>query len=342
MLLSCVIAFFALSSEPSSAQNVAAPILVQLELINGNALFNPPSVPYVASVEPFHGAIKVLVQGTFKNSDGSYLLNYRPLTVKPPGDRIGFFHLLDREITDFRLSHIKLDGNIEHSIYRLKVLGWHTVKNQIDAASTPWSFSFGLGPSLLNYSQTNSAFNSLSRTALTVKLGTQYRFKGTPWVLGALGFVNALSITPTTTTNPLFRFLGLNLRGGRQISGLTEPWELSLFMGWYYLTMMTDGSFGFSNVMGPQIYPVIKRKFANGSNGSGYIKFSPISRKLGFFGLSNYELATGINYLFPKTSRLQWGVALDGSMLTLTTTDTTDQTTKVTSSSITLSGTVSY
>jgi hypothetical protein len=72
----------------------------------------------------------------------------------------------------------------------------------------------------------------------------------------------------------------------------------------------SDSSFGYKNISGPQLFPSLRRNLNNGHALSTYFKFSPISNNLGFFSLSNNEIATGLSYLIP-TEKHTYSISLD-------------------------------
>lgn len=116
------------------------------------------------------------------------------------------------------------------------------------------------------------------------------------------------------------RFLGINLRAGYALPWLKAPWKLSAMVGGYFTTMfVTDNTFGYSNVSGPQFFPTITRSFSNGDSATAYVKFSPIAQSLSLLTPANRELALGGAW----NHRLQNGqvlsLSLDFATLSLTT-----------------------
>jgi hypothetical protein len=165
----------------------------------------------------------------------------------------------------------------------------------------------GLGVSSLSYSQTSvDPYNSI---VMTAKVSSNYLLFPPKWDLGFTGFFNFVSLSKSSPVD--VRFLGLNLRLGYIFPEIKAPWRLSLYGGWYYSTMFaSDSSFGYKNISGPQLFPSLRRNLNNGHAISTYFKFSPISNNLGFFSLSNNEIATGLSYLIP-TEKHAYSISLD-------------------------------
>jgi hypothetical protein len=165
----------------------------------------------------------------------------------------------------------------------------------------------GLGISSLSYSQT--AVDPYHSIVMTAKVSSNYLLFPPKWDLGFTGFFNFVSLSKSSPVD--VRFLGLNLRLGYIFPEIKAPWRLSLYGGWYYSTMFaSDSTFGYKNISGPQLFPSLRRNLNNGHAISTYFKFSPISNNLGFFSLSNNEIATGLSYLIP-TEKHAYSISLD-------------------------------
>lgn len=266
---------------------------------------------------------------------GSYLVNFKPM--KWTADR-KFVHKqkLTQETTDIRMGRILDNGKLEDTIYTIKVLNWSQVQSILKIKTIkPFSFLVGVGGTTMGYSQTNSDIGTLSSIIATFKLGTDYRFKDSAWQIGVLAFYNAIPLSGATGSST-FKFFGLNLRGGRGFPWLKAPWEIVIQGGWYYLTMLTNGTFGFNNITGPQLYPSLRYALPNDARIVTYLKFSPISQQFTLMSLTNYELAAGAQYQFPKRSKFTYSVSLDWTTLTLSTVDTIGLNTTARTNSITL------
>jgi hypothetical protein len=199
----------------------------------------------------------------------------------------------------------------------------------------------GLGITHLSFSQdSQSSSQSYQSFLTTVKVSANYLLFPPKWDLGATGFLNVVSLSKSSASD--VRVLGMNLRMGYIFPEVKAPWRLSLYGGWYYSTMLaTDQSFGYRNISGPQLYPSIRRVLDNGHAVSGYFKFSPISSALSLMKLSNNELAVGFAYSIPTSTRT-YGITLDFARVTLTDDHVPDDIATLTSSSVSLGGSVTF
>lgn len=175
-------------------------------------------------------------------------------------------------------------------------------------------FSVGLGGTLIQYRDTRvSAF---SETAITLRasVGTFWKTVGLDARLS--GYYTLLPLSHTG--NYAAKFLGINLRFERALRWLPDPWRLGLAFGGYYATMSVDSdAFGYINVGGPQLYPTLRRQFANGSMGVFYFKFSPVSANFSLLQLASREIAAGITYVFPQHNGRSFSVSFDISDMQL-------------------------
>ncbi len=159
-------------------------------------------------------------------------------------------------------------------------------------------FALGAGITSIRYSQSDSLYTDYRSTVWSVKGAFNYFVAPPVWDLGLSGFVNLSTLSSNSTAD--VRFIGANARLGYVFPGIEKPWRLALYGGWYYSTMMADDmSFGFRHISGPQLYPTLRRAFANGTALSGYFKFSTIADRLGLLNFGNNELAAGLSYLIP-------------------------------------------
>ena len=272
------------------------------------------------------------------------IINYRPVKLEADGS-FKFKLVVTKAITELQLNLIQSDGKLLADPYALTVTDWNLTQGRENIAKKedPKKFFFapGLGVTSFNYTQTNTDVGTLTPIMVTLKLGADYRIQKKNWVLGFVGFMNILPISGSTATTD-FKFIGLNLRAGKKLDWLSPPWELTLSAGLYYLTMITSGNFGFSNVAGPQLYPTIRYSFNNGSALLSYVKFSPISQGFTLMSFTNFELATGVHYQFPRLKKIGYSVGIDVSSVALTTLDQNNVSGTVASRTISLGVTASF
>ena len=176
-------------------------------------------------------------------------------------------------------------------------------------------FSTGVGFSQLHYTQADADVPDYRSTVVTVKASANYFLAPPTWDIGFTGFFNIASITKSDPVD--VRFIGLNLRLGYLFPQVQAPWRLSVYGGWYYSTMIaSNDAFGFKNISGPQLFPVLRRTLNNGHAISSYVKFSPVSSSLGFLSLSNNETAFGLSYMIP-TEAHNYSISFDYARLYL-------------------------
>ncbi len=204
-------------------------------------------------------------------------------------------------------------------------------KSQTDLTAP--QMNVGLGFSNLSYSETGTTSNPLlnpsgnyslkySEIVLTAKFGLTKRFEDSNWVFGLTSYLNLFPISKNQPET--VRFLGVNLRAGYTIPKIQDPWRLTIYGGFYYITMLTTqnanvngGNFGFQNVGGPQLYPVLTRALPGNKTISAYLKYSPISDDLSFQG-GSHEIAGGLIYSMPYGDSHTLALTLDISSLSLT------------------------
>lgn len=157
-------------------------------------------------------------------------------------------------------------------------------------------FTFGTGITFYDYK--DSRTDDTASSAITAKASMLYVLKPK---LVDLALNSYITVLPISTVGPNeLRFLGFNARVGYNFQKIPTPWRLAVMGGFYYTTTLRSSSdgFGFTHMMGPQIYPVVSRSFKNQTSAYGYFKYSPVSG--GGFSLnsSSSEVALGGGYSF--------------------------------------------
>jgi hypothetical protein len=157
-----------------------------------------------------------------------------------------------------------------------------------------------------------------STSTLTGKISINYRLVPQVWDFGFSAFGTLLQLSKSSDVT--CKFLGINTRFGYMIPNISTEWFLSLYAGWYYTsTFVSDNSFGYKNLSGPQIYPSIKRVLGTGDVLAFYFKYSPIASSLSLLQLSNREIASGISYtrLLPHDRSIGASFDISGTSITL-------------------------
>jgi hypothetical protein len=183
------------------------------------------------------------------------------------------------------------------------------------AASTKnSSWNVAIGPSLVSYSETLEP--TFTQWVLTLKGGYQYSLNP-KWSFGVSGYSTALPLA-SSVDGYTIRFLGINLRAGYALPWLASPWSLSLMGGFYYTTTLGSAPtvFGFENMYGPQLYPVITRMMSKKSSMSFYFKYALVSGSMNLTPQGS-EMAAGATYAYQLRSGKWVSVGLDAARFSL-------------------------
>lgn len=273
------------------------------------------------------------LQGSFKREDYSVLIN----SVAIPENQQQNFKkeiLIKGPLETVTFSSIGPKGDLESEKVLVLIPEYQQIKSGILAEQTQKNlhFSASLGPSIVNYSQTDLTTATAQtveykQVFLTARLNATYALSNL-WELSANTFYNAIKLSSDQTgTVP---FLGFNIRAGYVLTPNNPKWRLVLNGGWYYVTTLGKSA-GFQNLSGPQVFPLVKYSLAEAQSVFSYFKLSPISDKFSVLSFSNREIAFGGGYSFPMLGR-SFTAGLDYSNIALTFSDTTTK-----SNSLTLS-----
>lgn len=155
------------------------------------------------------------------------------------------------------------------------------------------------GISMTTISHKESALDPYSALATTGKISINYPLSPPKWDLGVTAFGTLFSITKSHPEEA--RYIGLNARVGYLFPyESSSSWRFGLYGGLYYTTMIVnDGTFGFTNMKGPQIYPTVRKILDDGHSIAAYAKVSPVSGGFLISNTINREVATGFAYIIP-------------------------------------------
>jgi hypothetical protein len=259
-------------------------------------------------------AAKAQIQGSLPDSDWSVLHGTRPIVV---GKKDFTFPLtLISPVSTIEVVLIDPLGNAYPQRVKFTAPDWnHSVEALQVFQLQRSTLGVALGPASINFQQTDVP--TYTQTAISVTAfytrPLSIRMDGNLTVFGT-----ALPLS-SSRNDVKVRIFGLNARLGYNPLRLKHPWYLSLMGGVYYNTMMTTPSvFGYRNVAGPQLYPLIRYRMNNRSSISTFLKFSPVSRKgFDFLGLSSYEASTGVTYGTPLGGTTGMVIAANYSHLKL-------------------------
>ncbi len=185
------------------------------------------------------------------------------------------------------------------NVYRDQV---GVIYDAYDSATTVGASSFkeraylaaGLGVSALDYR--DSTRSGISQTTLIGKLSLDQPIGRGPWILGVNFFSTFAEFSKSTTSST--QIFGANARIGYRVLA-SGRWTLRVYLGLYYTTTYGgSGDFGYSNLMGPQIYPAIAYRLGSGAVAAIYLKYSLVSSGFTFYSTDNREFAAGAQYFF--------------------------------------------
>lgn len=258
---------------------------------------------------------KIQVKGTYLREDWHLLVNNNEVTTGKDGTfRVAL--AFAGPATQLLFSAVGPRGQIEKQSFALSFPGFAFWAADLkDPLKKRHSFSATLGATLLGYEETDS--DPLNQIAMTGKMAYTYLLFPPRWDFGASAYMNLATVS-TNQPGKTARFLGLNARIGYVVPGVQEPWRLSLMSGVYWVSMFVTGNeFGFNNLMGPQVFPVLRKMMPSGDSIVGYGKFSPVGSGLSFLNLGNREIAFGASYIHRLSGFHALSVGLDFSDLRL-------------------------
>lgn len=222
---------------------------------------------------------------------------------------------IKNETSSFRLFAVGPTGEIESQVVRVQIKELEEFYQKHgrpkpekipltkEEKPPPSPFHFSLGSNLTRASyieKLQERPSSYQAILLTLKASASFKLLEN-FDLGIGGFYSALPLRKSTSATG--HFLGLNFRGGFWIPLWKGAWNLGVLGGYYFTTMMVNSfDFGYRDVGGPQLFPVLRRKFNNNSYVSFYFKYSPVSNRLQLLKLTSREIAGGMAYGFPNSS----------------------------------------
>lgn len=123
--------------------------------------------------------------------------------------------------------------------------------------------------------------------------------------------------------NERIRFLNGDLQLGYFWPQESQSWSFSLWMGMYLKTTFASAAasynlFGFKNLRGPEIFPLLRWRTSWRGIFSTYVKFSPIANGTSLLPLSSHDLNCGLSYAHPYKRDLFALMALNFNQLDLT------------------------
>lgn len=327
------VALYLVCINAASAENWRPPVLRTVSDSTQSKLKLDPALKLELSEGELERKSSVRIKGQSSLRDISLIWTTRFIKLTPEGEFELVVPLLGK-VTPFTLVAVNDYGEVERNSFEILFEDWDiyqaSVRENLTKSAAAGKVSVGIGPTLISYKETGVA--DYSSIVLTGKANYSRSVFSANWSIGVSGFFTLLPLTENYSASA--RFLGLNFRLGYHFLKIPPPWAISLQVGSYYTTMFVSGNqFGFENVNGPQLYPVVQRTLEDGKSVRGYFKLSPLTANTSGFSFGSRELALGLDYVFLNKRNKPLSVQVDFSDLLLKLTDQTI-TTKTFSTSI--------
>lgn len=247
----------------------------------------------------------VVIQGTFERIGWSLLSETELIHKSSPQVEKHFSYRVELRgvLTPIRFVAVGPLGETQYQMMQIHFPEWETkvsgVRSEAQILEAEKKLSFkalfspGLGVTYLTMTQAGRPDFSL--TGITIKANVRKPLPWANWDGHVGGYITAVVFLKKPSDRSA-RFAGFNFRLSYLFPQISDPWVLSVAVGGYYATTwVTPNDFGYSNVYGPQLYPVVRRKLKNDKILSAYLKFSPITSGISILNLSSRELALGFS-----------------------------------------------
>ncbi len=176
--------------------------------------------------------------------------------------------------------------------------------------SSRWNF--GLEVRSVNYSQTN--LSNLNEIMLAPVVSYQEQF-AKRWSFQATTFIDVARDTPLATNqnNDMVQFWDSSANVIYSTPLKSPKWSVGIAGGFYYMTTYSSGaSFGFTNLWGPEIYPIFRFAPNNKNIFDFYFKYDPVLSQMPF-NISNNESNVGIEWT--KSNRAKRSISFKLELL---------------------------
>jgi hypothetical protein len=310
--------FFATSLVCARARADAA-IIENLDVLDPIWLVNTQVDVTVENEGNFLQKYSVKLEGGLKKWDTGLVYENRPIHLNGARHEFKLPVELTSRRTEVPLTVVDQQGKL---IRRTIIISYAGYQAKVNASSNHpslgGSWTAGVGIDLVHISE--DLLPDISETAIQLRLGYQHPLGGR-WDFAADGFYDVALLANNETTTPTTalpvptslngHFFGLNGRVGYALPLRNTRWSLGIAGGIYYVTMVTPGtSFGFRNLGGPQLFPIVRRQLGSRDSVSLSFKYSPV-----MWGttpsFANHEFAVGGGWTRALPNRRTLGVLLD-------------------------------
>lgn len=268
------------------------------------------------------GQLFAHLRGKYTDLESSLTWNGKKLAR----DKDGNFTLrvpLTEETNVFQFMAVTPRGLIETELMVVQVPHWGKIQHKPDMEQQRHFVSLGAGLSYILFddnrikSDGSKPYQGLSEFAVTGKLSYRYLLFPPRWDIGLSAYSTLIPVYANAPEG--FWFFGFNARIGYVLPSFNPNWRLSLFGGVYASTMyVRSQTFGYVNVGGPQLFPVVSHELSSGSSISFYGKFSPVSKNFTILSFTNREIAGGFSYLYQLRNQHPFGFTFDYAHLQVT------------------------
>jgi hypothetical protein len=217
--------------------------------------------------------------------------------------------------TSLEFSTVNLAGQLQTEVVTLKSDPPNPVREILKSLQAETSsFGVGLSGALMNYQ--DNAGVTFRQFGVAGKLSYSQFLTSNRRHVAAANIYRTFLPLSGNETSLRFYLLGMNLRYGYFL-GQTAGWRFWLYGGYFYTTTFSpSGRIGFTNLLGPQVYPMASRQLSRRDSISTYFKFAPL---YGLGDLSSREVAYGVSYTYRPLTGLSMSLSLDYSQITLIT-----------------------
>lgn len=263
--------------------------------------------------EKSDGQFQLLVRiaGRFESRKSKLLLDFEPVAVE--GGQFEIERAIRDATTALEFSTVNLTGQIQTETVMLKSDPPNPVREILKSLQAETSsIGVGLSGALMNYQ--DNAGEKFQQFGIAGKLSYSKFLTSNRRHVAAANIYRTFLPLSGNDTGLRFYLLGANLRYGYFL-GQSAGWRFWIYGGYFYTTTFSPGGrIGFTNLLGPQIYPMASRQLSRRDSISTYFKFAPL---YGLGDLSSREMAYGVSYTYRPLTGLSMSLSLDYSQIRL-------------------------
>ncbi len=262
-----------------------------------------PAEPVPVNPEGF-----VVIRGRYNQADWNILFSQKRVARNKAGDFLLKIPI-NQPTTEVELLEVGPLGQVNREKMNFVFVGdfkAYSARNQDTQKAL--GLSIGVGPSYISY--TESGLPDRTQIAITAKAAFTRMLFPPHWDFGLSGYYTVMPVS--VSPEPGIRFLGLNARVGYIVPGIKAPWRFAVMGGYYFTTSMVEGdAYGFKNMAGPQLFPVLSKRINPNTALGGYFKLSPVTSGAEPLAFRNRELAFGMSFTRFLKNAKSWNISLD-------------------------------